>query len=274
MGGRNGGRMEGEELKQQQNGGGVGGNAGLYVKVMTDEQMELLRRQISVYATICEQLVEMHKASTAQQDSVAGMRLGNIYADPSMAAAGHKVTTRQRWTPSQMQLQILESIFEQGNGTPSKQKIKEITAELSQHGPISETNVYNWFQNRRARSKRKQQGTSANIESEVDTEVESPQEKRSKAENINFPENPALHVDGLSFRGQEVSSYMRSMDPQPSKMLHMQSNDDSKSSGNLTPFSFLENMLTNPRMEHLMGKMEGPASFNPFHGNEGFDMIG
>jgi len=40
----------------------------LYVKVMTDEQMELLRQQISVYATICEQLVEMHKAVTTQQD--------------------------------------------------------------------------------------------------------------------------------------------------------------------------------------------------------------
>lgn len=40
----------------------------LYVKVMTDEQMELLRQQISVYATICEQLVEMHKAITTQQD--------------------------------------------------------------------------------------------------------------------------------------------------------------------------------------------------------------
>lgn len=59
-----------EELLQlqnddQQNPDGV---AGLYVKVMTDEQMELLRRQISVYATICDQLVEMHKAITAHQD--------------------------------------------------------------------------------------------------------------------------------------------------------------------------------------------------------------
>lgn len=71
-----GGMMEWEaqELQQQsqnrnQNGVVVGGSGGLYVKVMTDEQMELLRRQISVYATICEQLVTMHKSITAQQDA-------------------------------------------------------------------------------------------------------------------------------------------------------------------------------------------------------------
>ena len=71
---------EAQELQQQpqhhnQNQNGVvvgGGSGGLYVKVMTDEQMELLRRQISVYATICEQLVEMHKAITTQQD-LAGL---------------------------------------------------------------------------------------------------------------------------------------------------------------------------------------------------------
>jgi hypothetical protein len=44
-----------------------------YVKVMMDEQMEVLRKQISIYATICEQLVEMHRALTAHQDSIAGM---------------------------------------------------------------------------------------------------------------------------------------------------------------------------------------------------------
>lgn len=66
-----------EELEQQNGGhGGAGATGGglLYVKVMTDEQMELLRKQISVYATICEQLVEMHKSITAQQD-LAGYSL-------------------------------------------------------------------------------------------------------------------------------------------------------------------------------------------------------
>ena len=51
--------------------GGAGEALG-FVKVMTDEQMEVLRKQISIYATICEQLVEMHRALTAHQDSIAG----------------------------------------------------------------------------------------------------------------------------------------------------------------------------------------------------------
>lgn len=50
----------------------IGDNNVPYMKVMTDEQLEMLRKQISIYATICENLVEMHKAVTAQQDSLAG----------------------------------------------------------------------------------------------------------------------------------------------------------------------------------------------------------
>ncbi|MCO5563997.1 hypothetical protein L7F22_017652 [Adiantum nelumboides] len=80
--------------------------------------------------------------------------------------------------PGQTQLQILEKLFQQGNGAPSKQRIKEISMELSQYGQISETNVYNWFQNRRARTKRKQQGGSNTGELEFDTDVDSQEEKK------------------------------------------------------------------------------------------------
>lgn len=82
-GGRKDGVGNGEEVKLGGGTGGAGMGAGasvgggaveglLCVKVMTDEQMEVLRKQISVYATICEQLVEMHRAITARQDSIAG----------------------------------------------------------------------------------------------------------------------------------------------------------------------------------------------------------
>ncbi|CAI5485049.1 unnamed protein product [Closterium sp. Yama58-4] len=133
--------------------------------VMTPEQVEALRRQIAVYSTICQQLVAMHQALTAQHAhftaaaAAAGV-LGHLpfpydhYGVGSAAIAAHP-KTRQRWTPQPAQLQILEKYFSLSTGTPNKARIREITAELQQHGPISETNVYNWFQNRKARAKRK-----------------------------------------------------------------------------------------------------------------------
>lgn len=275
---------EAQELQQQpqhhnQNQNGVvvgGGSGGLYVKVMTDEQMELLRRQISVYATICEQLVEMHKAITTQQD-LAGMRLGNIYCDPLMASAGHKISSRQRWTPTPVQLQILERIFDQGNGTPSKQKIKEITTELTQHGQISETNVYNWFQNRRARSKRKQSvPLPNNADSEVETDVESPKEKKTKPDNIQSHENSALGTENIYFQSPEMGSEMHCLDTQPNKGEPMFPSDRSlRSSGSLGHSSLYEAGVPNPRMDQLIGKVEVPGSFSPYRqGGEGFDMVG
>ncbi|KAF5738089.1 homeodomain protein HB2 [Tripterygium wilfordii] len=218
------------------NAGGGGGGV-MYVKVMTDEQLETLRKQIAVYATICEQLVEMHKTLTAQQD-LAGGRLGNLYCDPLMALSGHKITARQRWTPTPVQLQILERIFDQGNGTPSKQKIKEITSDLSQHGQISETNVYNWFQNRRARSKRKQLvGPSNNAESEVETEVDSQNDKETKPEIFHSQQNQPLQAEDLCFHSPEMSSE-----------LHYFGND------------------------HLTGKMGTPGSYNLYEQAENYSM--
>ncbi|KAL9269588.1 WUSCHEL-related homeobox 8-like protein [Drosera capensis] len=162
------------------------GGGSLYVKVMTDEQLEILRTQIAVYGAICEQLVQLHK-SYAEQHDLAGVGLANPCSDPSVTSA-HKITARQRWTPTPLQLHILECIFEQGTGTPSKQKIKELAAELSQHGQISEANVHNWLQNRRARSKRKQQNDAhTNAEQEVETDAKSPIEKKMEPEKFFQP---------------------------------------------------------------------------------------
>ncbi|KAJ3691354.1 hypothetical protein LUZ61_020518 [Rhynchospora tenuis] len=255
----------------------IGDNNVPYMKVMTDEQMEVLRKQISIYATICEQLVEMHKSFTAQQDSLAGMRLGNLYCDPLVTPGGHKITARQRWTPTPMQLQILERIFDQGNGTPSKQKIKEITVELSQHGQISETNVYNWFQNRRARSKRKQVATllpNNNAESEVDADEDSPTgDKKPKPDKS--PSSISTSIYGME-RNDEAH-----FDQENHRMVgssggaaYMMSNESSRSSGSSGHLSFYENILSNPRMEHYMGKVESPGAFCQFRPGESFDMFG
>lgn len=66
--------MEWENQQQKQpnqeelNGVANSNTTGMFVKVMTDEQMEVLRKQIAVYATICEQLVDLHKSLTSQHD--------------------------------------------------------------------------------------------------------------------------------------------------------------------------------------------------------------
>lgn len=108
-----------------------------------------------------------------------------------MTYGGSKITTRHRWTPTPVQLQNLERVFEEGIGTPSKQKIKELTAELSQHGPISETNVYNWFQNRRARSKRKQFAEAPN-NPEPEFEAESESSEKTIAKDA-YSQDPGSH---------------------------------------------------------------------------------
>ncbi|KAI9201034.1 hypothetical protein LWI28_017020 [Acer negundo] len=178
-----------EKQQQQEENGAV---EGLYAKVMTDEQMELLRKQIAVYAMICEQLVDMHKSFSAQYD-IAGMRLGNPYLDPFMSSGGQKFTTRQRWTPTPVQLQILERVYDECSGNPGKQKILDMTTELAHHGQISETNVYNWFQNRRARIKRKQSGVPSNTtESEAKKHVMS--KKYTTPESIQSFENPTARI--------------------------------------------------------------------------------
>jgi len=60
-----------------------------------------------------------------------------------------------RWSPTPEQLQRLEARFISGNGTtPSKPAIKEMAEVLIEFGPITETNVYNWFQNRKVRDKK------------------------------------------------------------------------------------------------------------------------
>lgn len=163
-----------------------------------------------------------------------------------MSSAGHKISARQRWTPTPVQLTILERIFDQGNGTPSKQKIKEITNELSQHGQISETNVYNWFQNRRARSKRKQLNTGTNnAESEVETEIESPKDKKTKPEEFQSQENSTPRAEDICFHSPELTPDMRFLDTHASKTETIfPSNSGLRPARNLDPM-FYDGLLSN-----------------------------
>ncbi|RWW62528.1 hypothetical protein BHE74_00030333 [Ensete ventricosum] len=240
----------------------------LCVKVMTDEQVEVLRRQIAVYATICEQLVEMHRAFAADQDSLAGLKLGSGYCESMVASGGHKMIPRQRWCPTTKQLQMLENIFDQGNGAPSKQKIKEITLELSLHGQISEMNVYNWFQNRRARSKRKQTAPS-NTESEVDTDCESPNFKIFKSDELPH-EDLLIGTDNYPIHNAQLSNAPHPLGPESNQTLGTHRSNESSKSGGMS----YQNFLSSQRVDQLMDNMDIPGSFSPFQPGKSYGMIG
>ncbi|GMH25153.1 hypothetical protein Nepgr_026996 [Nepenthes gracilis] len=253
----------------QNNDTGNGGNGGgvvevLYGKVMTDEQLEILQTQISDYATICEQLVEMHKSITDKQE-LAFSRMGNLHCDPLVASVGNKITARQRWTPTPVQLEILEHIFYQCTGSPSKQKIKYIAAELFQHGPISETNVDHWFQNRRARSKRKRLNISPNnAESKVEKDAESPREKKTKPRNLHSQRDSAPRAEDHCFKNRKMSFKTHFMDPRTNKVeeLALQSISSSKLSESLGQLCIYESIPENSGIYHLAGKLEVPGSYS------------
>ncbi|KAF8113688.1 hypothetical protein N665_0046s0038 [Sinapis alba] len=158
-------------------------------RVMTEEQMEILRKQIAIYAVICGQLVSLHEYLSSKLPLSAGVYpTGGRYFDSMVASPSiYKISHRHRWTPTTMQLQILERIYEEGSGTPKPQRIKEITLELSQHGQVMEKNVYNWFQNRRARSKRKQpQATTTTTTTVQAVDASVATEERSYGDSVGF----------------------------------------------------------------------------------------
>lgn len=171
----------------------------------------------------------------------SAMRFSNLFCDPLIVPGGHKITARQRWQPTPMQLQILENLFDQGNGTPSKQKIKEITAELSHHGQISETNVYNWFQNRRARSKRKQAASLQNsAESEAEADEEFMTDKKPKSDG-SLEQSKATSVDRIS-----AMHHFEAKQNQMGGMVYGTSDNSLRTSGSAGQMSFYGSIMPNP----------------------------
>lgn len=64
---------------------------------------------------------------------------------------------KPRWNPRPEQIRILEAIFNSGTVNPPRDEIRRIRAQLQEFGQVGDANVFYWFQNRKSRSKHKQQ---------------------------------------------------------------------------------------------------------------------
>ncbi|XP_058741028.1 WUSCHEL-related homeobox 13-like [Vicia villosa] len=161
---------------------------------MTDEQVEILRKQIAVYAYISELLIDKHKHSSSRQHLTndVGVRM---FCDSKLI---DKLSFRQRWKATTPQIQALEQIYAANpRRPPNKEIIKKITIDLSKYGKITESNVYNWFQNRRARTKKY---SSVDAKSKVETTID------SKGKMIEPDELAALPNENLGHQNTQVGS--------------------------------------------------------------------
>ncbi|XP_024529082.1 WUSCHEL-related homeobox 6 [Selaginella moellendorffii] len=60
----------------------------------------------------------------------------------------------ERWLPNREQLAVLEDLYSKGT-MPSQENIAEAVSLVGHdHGPVSESKVYFWFQNKKARERR------------------------------------------------------------------------------------------------------------------------
>ncbi|XP_050229522.1 WUSCHEL-related homeobox 8-like [Mercurialis annua] len=184
-------------MEEYQNQMLFGNNNEAGVKVMTDDQLEMLRKQISIYSSLCESLVQTHTAFSGQHH-LSGMRMPSSYNGPFWPYTVNRIPSRQRWAPKQEQLGKLESMFNESSVTPDREKVKEIAAQLLVHGPISEANVCNWFQNRRARSKRKKSRLAP-------PEIrESEEKKTEEVDEIQPDENLEFMVNQMYSQSPEI----------------------------------------------------------------------
>jgi hypothetical protein len=155
-------------------------NAALH---MTEQQKYALRQQIASYAHICQQLLQLtHEAALRDLQMSARGEYDRHATHASSAYPREKqpkkekphkerktpasifsntgvysVPGKVRWQPTTAQFERLEQLFAIDTTTPARENLKQVTEELSALGPIQECNVYNWFQNKKARLKKREQ---------------------------------------------------------------------------------------------------------------------
>ncbi|KAF9590221.1 hypothetical protein IFM89_031960, partial [Coptis chinensis] len=100
-----------------------------------------------------------------------------------MISVDENLSSRKRWTPTTIQLEKLHQVFDQFNGSPNKEIINNLKAELNQHGNVSEKNIVTWFRNMRAKLKRKALINAEKDSDEIQVEIQiSP--KKTKPNNM------------------------------------------------------------------------------------------
>ena len=141
---------------------------------MTERQLYAFRQQIAAYAHICQQLLQVTSVQAHQQTAHQKKQSASAIAQRPqvLSSAAHKTPGEHgssgggrgadknargvRWTGTPKHYEILEQMFQNGQAPPVREELTRITAELAKHGTIAESNVYNWFQNRRSREKKLQ----------------------------------------------------------------------------------------------------------------------
>ena len=142
--------------------------------VMSAVQKDTLRHQIAALSHVASQnlLLVQQGAEELMPGSAKSATMGAIHASMVVASRNSMaeqpmypapVSSKdgkgggQRWTPTSAQLVRLEELYATGMGTPNGSLRTQITDELVNLGPVNEANVYNWFQNKKARMKKKEQ---------------------------------------------------------------------------------------------------------------------
>lgn len=139
---------------------------------MTERQLYAFRQQVAAYAHICQQLLQVTSVQAHQQTAHQKRQVDSrISQRPQvLSSVAHKMpgdhgssgggrgadksARGARWTGTPKHYEILEQMFQNGQAPPVREELTRITAELAKHGTIGESNVYNWFQNRRSREKK------------------------------------------------------------------------------------------------------------------------
>jgi len=115
-----------------------------------------------------------------------------------------------RWSPTPVQLLVLEELYRQGMKTPSAEQIQQIASQLRQFGKIEGKNVFYWFQNHKARERQKRR----RLEMEETIGSSSTEDKKEKEKyvmgNSEKQEAAGIQLDIIfraiqgSFSGQKI----------------------------------------------------------------------